>query len=97
MPNYKVPAEKSFGIEGKDEKRQPSVSIPMKPEWLTKIKMGETIDVLVRGKVEGLDSHESKSHSDSTVRVGVTEVEYYKTKKNMGDKMMEFSEDDTED
>ena len=80
MPKYKVPAEKfdmAVSASKRNKGHQPTVYVPMKPEWLTKLKLGQKLSIEIKGKVSGIESHERENHSRHEVQIEVEEVQYY--------------------
>lgn len=96
MPIYKVPAERGFGGVGLERKKQqPRVSIPMKPEWLKDLKIGQEVEISVKGKVVNLHMDEDSQRKSSDVSIAVDSTEYYKTKPNEVDKVFDDAEEDS--
>lgn len=79
MPKYNVPAEKSYrGVpDGETEMEQPRLSIPLKPEWVTKIKLGAKISLELSGKVVATELREGEERSRSEIDLAIDSVEYY--------------------
>ncbi len=66
MPTYKVKPEKNtYGpcavssSEQKNKKTYPSVTLPVSPEIIAALEVGENIEVTLKGKVVGLESRQS--------------------------------------
>lgn len=80
MPKYKVKPE-SWGIctapeSPKDNKHYPTVYFPVSSEILKGLEVGQDAEIILRGKVVGLESRESENQDNkSEVRLEVHEVE----------------------
>lgn len=65
MPTYKVTPEADYpspvmaGESKKKEKRYPSVTIPVSPEIIAALEVGDDVVVELKGKVRGLESRQS--------------------------------------
>jgi len=93
MPEYKVPATKPFSSSPDEPKPyQPSVHIPMKPEWLKKTKVGDEMEITLHGKIVGTELSENDDRKTSEVRMEIDSVGYYPTDKN-AKVLMEEDED----
>lgn len=77
MPVYKVPAVEHIDSPEKDEKRQPTLYVPMKSDWLKQISVGDKVEILVKGKIRGTHADESENFSRSEVELALDSVEYY--------------------
>ncbi len=95
MPKYKVPPERNYhGLEPPSKKKQqPSVTIPMKPEWLGNINVGDGIELTIKGEVTEVRMSERKEYKDSEVTIAASTVEYYK--KGEVDKVFDDAEEDS--
>ena len=84
MPKYNVPAIDFSNVPDKPEKHQPSIYIPMKPEWIGKLKLGEKIEITLKGKVKGTHVDNSENYPRSEVEVALDVVSYYKSEDQVG-------------
>ena len=76
MPKYKVPAHKPYEVVGESKSHQPRLYIPMKPEWLKKMAVGDKVDITIYGKVVGTNLTQGE-RPKSDVEVEVSNVSYY--------------------
>ena len=99
MPRYKVPPEPDYGMSmpasgnKRKKKRQPTVCIPMNPEWLAKMKVGAAIEVELRGKVVGIEKREDETESRNEIRLALDSVDYYSDKEGEVKEVMDDEED----
>ena len=83
MPSYKPPAEPSFNTidgEEKEGKRQPTVFVPMDPKWADAMKLGESIEITLKGKLIGFSVRkregDKRDHSDMDIAVDLVSQPY---------------------
>jgi hypothetical protein len=80
MPTYKVPAE-DFGLEAATpakRKYRPTVYFPISKEILNTLEVGQDVEVLLKGKVEMLESRESLGGKQKAeMRLEIHEVAAY--------------------
>ncbi len=85
MPTYKVKPEQDYPMTAeapkKKEKRYPSVYLPVSPEIIAALEVGQAVEVTLKGKVCGLESRQSSDpgsyNNKNEIRVELREVEAY--------------------
>ena len=98
MPKYKVPAEPEYNThEGESKRkksRQPTTSIPMKSDWLSKLKTDMKVSVEVSGTIVGINSSSDEHGEDHSIRIAVDSIEYYGKNEKEVDDVMNGGEED---
>lgn len=79
MPKYNVKPESNtpgaIASPSKKEKTYPSVCIPVSPEIIAALEVGGDVEVVLRGKVAGLESRQSNNTNDSWMNRNELRVE----------------------
>lgn len=95
MPSYKPKPHKMEPMEAGHAEMKPCVYLPIDPAWAKQLKVGESIEVTVKGKIAGLEIRERmKGYSRSEMDVELGEISI--PEENEFSKMVDADEHDEE-